>query len=332
MRRDVVAMGASMGGVEAFTHVLAQVPPDFPAALLLVLHMGAGAPSQLANILGDAARIPVTWAQSGDSVVPGHAYIAPPDHHLLVGPTGLVLDTGARENFSRPSINRTFRSVAVHYGSRAIGVLMTGLLSDGVDGLRAIMRVGGVTIAQAPLDAQAPELPQAAIDAGVVDRQLALRQIVPALLALVHEDAAGAAIPEDLIAEAAMDLGVPPDARRMPAVGDQTTVRCPDCGGPMWAAGDERFRTFRCYLGHAHSTRDLLAGESIEVERALWTAVRALHDRASTLEILAADSRRIGNQLAAEQFDQRARETRNQADLAREFLLTIQHVRVGADG
>jgi two-component system chemotaxis response regulator CheB len=326
VRRDIITIGASAGGVGALSHLLSRLPGDLPAAVLVVQHLSAGGGRGLAAIFDRAGKLPVKWADRGETIAPGTVYVAPPDLHLLVDAVGVRLNTGARESFARPSINRLFRTAAAAYGSRVIGVLLTGLLQDGVDGLRAIRRVGGLTIAQRPGEAHSPDLPLAAIQAGVVELVLGLDELAERLPRLVGEDAMAGRIPDDLVAEAAMDLEAPPDPRRMTAIGERTNIMCPDCGGPLWAGGDERTRSFRCYLGHAHDIRQLLETESHEVERALWIAVRSLHDRAATLDVLASDSRRMGNILAAESFAKRADETRGHADRAREFLLRLQHV------
>ena len=327
MRRDIITIGASAGGIGALSHLLARLPGDLPAAIFVVQHLSPEGKSGLADLLDRGTQLRVRWAEQGDAITPGTVYVAPPDLHLLITDTCIKLDAGARENFSRPSINRTFRTAAATFGSRVIGILLTGLLHDGVDGLRAIRRVGGVTIAQRPQEAQSPDLPLAAIRAGVVELELGLDEIAARLPRMVDEPSNHQPIPDDLVAEAAMDLEAPPDPRRMSAIGERTTVMCPECGGPLWAAGDENARAFRCYLGHAYGVRELLATESHEVERALWVAVRSLHDRASTLDVLAADSQRMGNMLAAESFARRASETRDHADRAREFLLKVQHAR-----
>src|SRR5262245_36673151 len=129
-RRDLVAIGASAGGIEALSTLVGQLTPSLPAAVLVVQHQAPYSPGALAGILQRQTSLPVAWAEQGEAIEPGRVYVAPPDVHMLVDDAHVVLTTGPRENRSRPSINRLFRSTAARHGSRAIGVLLTGLLDD----------------------------------------------------------------------------------------------------------------------------------------------------------------------------------------------------------
>jgi two-component system, chemotaxis family, protein-glutamate methylesterase/glutaminase len=168
----VVAVGASAGGVEALTHFAAGLPPDLPYAVLAVLHMPAGVPSVLARILDRNGPLPAAEAVDGAPLEPGTIRVAVPNRHLLVYDRRIALSEGPSENGHRPAINALFRSVALHFGPRAVGVLLSGVLDDGTLGSAAIRSRGGTTIAQSPADALFPAMPLNAIDAGVVDRQV----------------------------------------------------------------------------------------------------------------------------------------------------------------
>src|SRR3954470_15956192 len=129
--RGVVAVGASAGGVEALTEFAAGLPRDLPFAVLMVLHMPAGAPSALARIVDRCGPFPAVPANDKASIEPGLIYVAVPDRHLLVDDHRVVLSDGPTENSYRPAINALFRSVALNFGSRAVGVLLSGVLDDG---------------------------------------------------------------------------------------------------------------------------------------------------------------------------------------------------------
>src|SRR5207248_2465520 len=131
--RDIVVIGASAGGVTALRRVLGQLPASLGAAVFIVQHTAAE--SELDAILQRKSQLPVRWAQHGDRIELGTITIAPPGFHLLLDHEFLRLDTGPRENHARPSINKMFRSAAARFGSRTIGVLLTGMLDDGVIGL-----------------------------------------------------------------------------------------------------------------------------------------------------------------------------------------------------
>lgn len=130
-----MAVGASAGGIEALTELVASLPPDFPFAVMVAIHMWAGGPSVLAEILDRSGPLAATAATDGAILEPGRIYVAVPDNHLLARDHRVMLSDGPSESGRRPAIDVLFRSVALDYGSRAIGVLMSGLLDDGVAGL-----------------------------------------------------------------------------------------------------------------------------------------------------------------------------------------------------
>jgi two-component system chemotaxis response regulator CheB len=321
--RDVILIGCSAGGVEALPRILQQLPADLAAAVLIVQHMAPTRSPQLAEILARSARIPVAWAEQGAAIHHRCALVAPPDSHLLIADGHVHLSGGARENHARPSIDKLFRSAAAEYGSRTIGVLLTGMLDDGVAGLCAIRASGGAVIVQDPSDAAYPELPRRALGALTPDRTLPVDAIGVALIELVGTPAAALHAPADIVLEASIDRDGVVSPERMQQLGPQTPISCPTCHGPMWRAGNEDARRFRCYLGHATTARELLDLNTAEVESALWSAVRALNDRAITLETLASDARRLDRELTAVSYEDRARETRRQAELARAFMLDL---------
>lgn len=166
----VVAIGASAGGVEALTQLAGGLSSDLPYAFVIAVHMPAGADSASARILDRNGPLTAVTAEQGCELKPAHIYVAIPDHHLLIGDDlRILLSRGPTENGHRPAINALFRSVAVAFGARAIGVLLSGALDDGVRGLEAIRALGGTTIGQEPEDALFPALPTAAARAGVLD-------------------------------------------------------------------------------------------------------------------------------------------------------------------
>jgi two-component system, chemotaxis family, protein-glutamate methylesterase/glutaminase len=165
----VVAIGASAGGIEALTELAAAMPIDLPCAVLVVIHMSPHTPSLLAQIIDRNGPLPAVAAVDGAVLEAGQIYAAVPNHDLLASDHRVALSDGPCESGLRPSIDALFRSVALDYGPQAIGVLMSGLLDDGVAGLRAIKAAGGVTVVQEPSDALFPDLPQNAFNAGVAD-------------------------------------------------------------------------------------------------------------------------------------------------------------------
>lgn len=143
--QGVVAIGASTGGVEALSNLAAGLPPDVPYAYLMVLHVPRVGPAS--STAAVRCRVP---AQGGAALEPGHIYVGVPDSHLLVVDHRVLLSQGPTGNGHRPAINALFRSVALAFGPQAIGVLLSGVLDDGVLGLGVIRSRGGTTIGQSP--------------------------------------------------------------------------------------------------------------------------------------------------------------------------------------
>lgn len=183
----VVAVAASAGGLEALGRVFAPLPADFPAAIVVVLHIEANRPSQLAHILGRQTSLGVKQAEEGDLLQAGWISVAPPGKHLLVNAEDtLSLSLAAKEHFSRPAADVLFRSVAASCGTRAIGVVLTGGDGDGASGMGAIKAAGGTTIAQDEATSQEFSMPHSAIATGDVDFVLAVGDIAAALVSLVN--------------------------------------------------------------------------------------------------------------------------------------------------
>jgi two-component system chemotaxis response regulator CheB len=182
----VIVIGASMGGVDALQRLVEGLPPDIPAALFVVQHIGRHA-STLPTLLAYRGRLPAVHGAQGSAVRPGHIYVAPPDHHLLVERGIMRLTRGPRENWARPAIDPLFRSAAVSYGPRVIGVVLTGMLNDGSAGLRAVRAAGGIAVVQDPHDAVAPDMPWSALRHAGADFRVPLRAMPELLTKLAAE-------------------------------------------------------------------------------------------------------------------------------------------------
>lgn len=165
---ELVAVGASAGGLPALIALFSGVEKEFPA-IVVVQHLDPRHKSQLASVLERKTRKHVKEAEDGEPILRDTIYISPPDEHLLVAQGRIQLAHSRLIRFSRPSIDIMFGSVAAIYGEHAIGVILSGSNRDGADGIAAIRRAGGITIAQDPASAEYRIMPQAAIDTGCVD-------------------------------------------------------------------------------------------------------------------------------------------------------------------
>jgi two-component system, chemotaxis family, protein-glutamate methylesterase/glutaminase len=183
---DLVAIGASAGGLPALTQLLGGLDSQFPP-IVIVQHLDPRHKSQLAVLLTRKTRKPIKEAEDGEPIAKGMIYIGPPDEHLMVAQGRIQLAHSRLVRFSRPSIDIMFGSVAAIYGEHAIGVILSGSNRDGADGIAAIRRAGGITVAQDPLTAEYRIMPQAAIDTGCVDLIVPLNKMGDVLSRLFVE-------------------------------------------------------------------------------------------------------------------------------------------------
>ena len=163
-RRDLVVVGASLGGLDALCTIAAGLPGDFAAAMMIVLHTSPSSPMTFARVLARHTGLAVAYAEQGGAIVPGRITFARPDLHLTVLADGVMgIDAGPLERFSRPAADALFRSAASVYRDRTIGVVLTGGDGDGTDGSRAIKAAGGLTVVQDPGDSLNPSMPRSAL-------------------------------------------------------------------------------------------------------------------------------------------------------------------------
>jgi two-component system chemotaxis response regulator CheB len=187
-RFDIVAIAVSAGGIKALAQLLPQLPADFAATVVIVMHLDPHMASLLPQVLTPMTSLAVKDAEMGESLRAGTIYTAPPDHHLLIGgDRTLCLTHTAKVNFSRPAADCTLVSVAERFGERAIAVVLTGYGRDGAAGISAIKQHGGRVIVQDPVTANVASMPQAAIDTHQVDWVLSLDMISPTLVNLVQQ-------------------------------------------------------------------------------------------------------------------------------------------------
>lgn len=190
MNYDLIAIGASWGGLRAVSEILSALPDDFDVAVVVAQHRRNDASDGgLAGILGLRTRLTVRDAEDKDPIEPGHIYLAPPDYHLLVDDRHFALSIDEPVNYARPSIDVLFESVAEAYRERAIGVILTGANWDGAAGLARIKALGGVAVVQDPARAERRDMPSAAIAATVADAVLPLEEIGPFIYGLVLDPA-----------------------------------------------------------------------------------------------------------------------------------------------
>lgn len=321
---DIIVIGASTGGVEALSTLARSLPRDVPAALFVVVHIPAQAPSALPTILERSGPLPARHAVDGEPIQPGRIYVAPPDLHLLVESGRVRLMRGPKENRSRPAIDPLFRSAARVYGPRVVGVILTGALNDGTAGLLAIKRRGGMAVVQDPADAFFPSMPESALEYVHADYCLPLAQIGPVLARLAHEPAPGEgafSLPAEMEAEEKMTEMDEAMMQSEPRPGNLSAFTCPECKGTLWEIHDGGLLRFRCRQGHAFTGESMVAEQSEAVEEALWMALNILQESAQMSERMANEARHHNRHYAAARFEAMAQEKMQRASLIRQVLL-----------
>lgn len=182
---ELVAIGASAGGVAALLSLLAPLPPAYALPIVAVLHLLPRRQSQLGSVLAHRLALPVREAADKEAIQPGTVYLASANYHLLVEmDRSFSFSSEPPVSFSRPSIDVLMTSAADAYGPALAGVLLTGANMDGAEGMAAIRAQGGLTVVQEPQDADVATMPQAAIDRCAPDHVLPLREIQQWLLQL----------------------------------------------------------------------------------------------------------------------------------------------------
>jgi two-component system chemotaxis response regulator CheB len=320
----VVAVGASAGGVEALTTLAGGLPEDLDAAVCVVLHLPAAAESRLAHILSRAGPLPAVQARGGERLVSGRIYVAPPDRHLAVRGSHLLVTRGPHENGLRPSIDVLFRSAAVSYGRRAVAVVLSGTRDDGVSGASAVGARGGCVFVQEPADSLFASLPEHTVERDHPDRILPVAQLASAVAAAVGRLSEEVNVSENGDGEMRLETEyatLDADALERDAPpGESTVYACPACGGVLWEIDDGELPRFRCRVGHAYSAEGTVEAQGESVEAALWTALRALQERAQLTERIASRVGAAGAKQSQARFEEFARDAHEQADVIRRLL------------
>lgn len=288
----IVVIGTSAGGLDALLELTNQLKADFPAPILVVRHISRDTSGKIIiDRLGKNSKLNCLEAKNGSKLLPGHMYLAPPDHHLMIGGNQKILLTkGAQENRSRPSIDPLFRSAAVVFRNNVIGIILTGYLDDGTAGLKVIKRCGGISIIQDPLDAQYPDMPKNALNQVKPDYCLPISGMGELLNQLVlKKSGKRKSIPKDILIETEIAKRVLSDLPSVNALGEQVPFNCPGCGGVLWKVDEGKSTRFRCHTGHAYTAAALLGEQTLKIEETMWIALRMFEERKNLLTTLSKD-------------------------------------------
>lgn len=324
----VIVIGASAGGVEVLREIFRALKPDLNAAIFVVLHVPPNVKSHLPQILRRHCPIPVEHAQDAKKINPGQAYIAPPNQHLMLCNGIMRLTFGPKENHTRPAIDPLFESAAMHYGSRVIGVILSGNLSDGTKGLMRIKQVGGLAVVQDPEEALYPSMPSSALQYTPVDYRLPVSEIaslinqLPDQAVLVEGEnpmnPTQPAFPEDETDRIKKDI----ESYELGNESNQRSVlTCPDCGGVLWELQNGSMIYYRCHTGHVYNPEVILASHDSELEKNFWTTIRLLVEKAAISNRLAIKAKENRNEDLEAYYLSIANEAENEAKRIRETWL-----------
>jgi two-component system chemotaxis response regulator CheB len=333
----VVVVGASAGGVEALRTLVADLPADFPACILVTLHVPSTGMSALPAILSRTGALPAAHAQEGSPLQPGRILVAPPDHHLIVLHDSVTLSHGPRENGHRPAVDVLFRSAARSHGGDVIAVVLSGALDDGAAGMVAVTRRGGTGIVQDFDDALHDSMPRAAHAAAGVEHVVPAKELSALLGELLRDPPKSQPDPEPerlLDMETAMADLDPVAMHDHERPGSPSGFGCPDCHGALFEITEGGLVRYRCRVGHAWSPESLLAQQSLALEGALWMALRGLEEKAALNQNLGDRAATSGHPLTAGRFHTSAAETLEAAELVRGLIDDIGNLndRTNVDG
>jgi two-component system chemotaxis response regulator CheB len=329
----IVVIGGSLGAINALKVILASLPEDFAAAILIVTHIGTNR-SMLPEILQRISNLPVRHANDGEPIIPGRVLLAPSDRHLTVVAAGdrvyARLVHGPKENHCRPAIDPLFRSAAAAFGIDAIGVVLTGYLDDGTVGLQAVKARGGIAIVQDPAEAEAPDMPASALQHVDVDRKLGVSEIGQALVELVSASEQSSGVLREHAAFGTRDwidienrlTSRDSDMDDLEQIGKPSSLTCPECNGALWEIRQSGPMRYRCHTGHAFTAKVLEALQSNTVEDAIWGAIRALHEQERLFSRMSEKAMQSGHNDCIAEYQAKAAQAQAHAQALRDVIAT----------
>jgi two-component system chemotaxis response regulator CheB len=318
----VACVGASAGGLNAVTELVNKFPSKLNAAVFIVLHLSrAGFSEILIEKIKKGSPMPCYIARNGETIMPGSIYLAPADRHLLIRKNKIVIGDGPPENRFRPSIDVLFRSAAAHYGERAVGIILTGLLNDGSAGMWAIRESGGHCIVQDPNEAEYPDMPVSVLETMEVDHVASLRKIGGILRNIIERNEIKGIKPSLMtIAESNLSEKVATAIEDVQKLGEKSFYSCPDCGGNLWKLEKGKIAHYRCHIGHSYSQQDLILKQKENIEQTIWVAIRMMEERKLLLLRMAGEHKGKGLDNLSGNYREQAERLEGHIDKLKDLL------------
>jgi two-component system chemotaxis response regulator CheB len=320
-KKDIIVIGGSAGSHSPLRRLMSDLPGDIEASIFVATHVPTHGSEYLTDLLASVGRLPVCRAVDGQPIERGKVYTAVPDRHLLLVDGIIRLGEGPRENMARPAIDPLFRSAALSYGPRAVGIILSGLLNDGASGISAIKACGGTAIVQHPLDAVADQMPLAALETVQPDCVVPADDLGRVISEIAASDAGPPVAPSSNLAlEVEIAAGTRLGSQILSKIADPSALSCPDCQGVLSEVRGEQPLRFRCQIGHAF-TADVLEARTDEVNEAMRVALRIMEERVTLVTRMAQDARSSGRVAVAELYEARAIEYGRYARVLREAAI-----------
>jgi two-component system chemotaxis response regulator CheB len=320
----LIVIGTSLGGLSVLRTLVSGFKPEIKAAILIVQHIGPHQ-SRLSELLQTVCRLPVRFAVDKEPLREGHILIAPPDFHLIAHQAHVRLMHTAKENYARPAIDPLFRSAAAQYLSTVIGVVLSGDLDDGTNGLQAIKDGGGIAIVQDPDTAVAPSMPKSALRYVDVDHCLPVEEIALKLTQLVSEPVPAQ---QPTISRTTMVDNLFADGKgseeELDGVGKRSMFSCPECHGNLWEMDDSRPMRFRCHTGHSYTQRHLEFAQNEALEETLWSSIRALQEKHQLYKQLQQSAYISGRTFEAQNYAEQATQMLQDANRLKELSARLR--------
>lgn len=320
--RNIIVIGASAGGIPAVNTAISELRSDMDLAVIVVIHVSRKSNSQnIAKTFQRNSGLAARVAENGMMIQKGNLYVAPPEHQLMVKDDRLILTAGPHENKYRPSIDVLFRSAAVYYRNRTIGIILTGLFEDGTSGMYAIKNCGGICIVQNPEEAEYSDMPRSVINRINVDYTLRLQQIPSRIETIInHPLPPEISIPREIGIEAELTEKMMTDINEIKKIADPSDFTCPDCGGGLWAIKNDPVRRYRCHTGHVFTENKLYDLQDGNIEESLWVAIRMLEEKENLLLLMARRDHDDGKTERSSFHEERIAGIRKHIDRLRSFL------------
>ncbi len=328
----IIVIGASMGGVDALKALIGGLPRTLGASVCIVWHMGADSSSFLPYVLNKLGSLRASNAVNGEKIEIDRIYVAPADHHLLIEGDHFRTTKGPKENRFRPAVDPLFRSAAYEYGSRIIGIILSGALDDGTAGLWAVKDRGGIAIVQDPLDAEVPSMPRSAAQYVDINYTLPAANMPRLLVSLIKEMTASPFNTNGMKRDEKMEIEIGIAAESDPArndtfkLGELTPFTCPECHGVLTAITQGKLQRFRCHTGHAFSNDGLLSCLGENIEENLWAVLRSIKESAMLMNHIGDHYAEANETAIAAAYFQKAKEAIDRVEGIRAIALNHERL------